>query len=224
MTRSWQAYLGLFAISVISWWLFEFFNWRLQNWVYLGKENFSNLVFAILATFSFSSVVPAVFGTAELVGSFARIKDLQPGWRLRSTRRTVLFFFILGWFMLILMLAWPRYFFPFMWLSVFFIIEPINVWLGNRTLAKSVHYGDWRPVFALWFGALICGFFWEMWNFYSYPKWIYQIPFVDFGQIFEMPILGYGGYLPFAMELYALYHFIVGFTGRKRDWKYIELT
>jgi hypothetical protein len=62
-----------------------------------------------------------------------------------------------------------------------------------------------------------------MWNFYSYPKWIYHIPYVDFWHIFEMPILGYGGYLPFALELYALYHFITGFFGKKATWNYVEI-
>jgi hypothetical protein len=28
-----------------------------------------------------------------------------------------------------------------------------------------------------------------------------------------MPLLGYGGYLPFALELYALYHLITGLLG-----------
>ena len=224
LTKSWRAYLGLFGVSVISWWLFELLNTRLQNWTYLGSELFSDLLFFTLATFSFSSVIPAVFGTAELIASFRWINNLKTGWQLKSTKPTVVSIFILGWIMLILMLVWPRYYFPFMWLSVFFILEPINVWLGNRTLAGSFNDGDWRPVIALWIGALVCGFFWEMWNYYSYPKWIYHIPFVDFGHIFEMPILGYGGYLPFAMELFALYHLIMGFTGRKQDWLYLDLT
>jgi hypothetical protein len=30
-----------------------------------------------------------------------------------------------------------------------------------------------------------------------------------------MPLLGYGGYLPFALELYAIYHLINGFFGDK---------
>jgi len=30
-----------------------------------------------------------------------------------------------------------------------------------------------------------------------------------------MPSLGYGGYLPFALELYALYHLLVGLFGDK---------
>src|SRR5436305_9981309 len=25
-------------------------------------------------------------------------------------------------------------------------------------------------------GSLICGLFWEMWNFYSWPKWVYHTP------------------------------------------------
>jgi hypothetical protein len=37
-----------------------------------------------------------------------------------------------------------------------------------------------------------------------------------------MPLLGYGGYLPFALELYALYHLVVGLRGEK-DSDYIRL-
>jgi hypothetical protein len=34
-----------------------------------------------------------------------------------------------------------------------------------------------------------------------------------------MPLLGYGGYLPFALELYALYHLVCGFfRDRKTDY------
>ena len=49
-----------------------------------------------------------------------------------------------------------------------------------------------------------------MWNFYSYPKWVYHVPYVDFLRIFEMPLLGYGGYLPFGLELFALYQLVTG--------------
>jgi hypothetical protein len=39
-----------------------------------------------------------------------------------------------------------------------------------------------------------------MWNFYSLAKWKYSIPFVHRFEIFEMPVLGYFGYLPFGLE------------------------
>jgi hypothetical protein len=208
----------------VGWWVFELFNWRTQNWWYDGRQYFTDWQYFLLASFSFSTVMPAVFGTAELFSSFEWLKRVHRGWILQPDRRTLWTFFMLGVVMLGLLLAWPRCFFPFVWLSVYFILAPLNVWLGNRSLSAFTAAGDWRPVYALWLGGLTCGFFWEMWNFYSYPKWIYHIPIVDFWHIFEMPLLGYGGYLPFALELFALYHLIIG-TFKKRDLeKFIEIS
>ncbi len=36
--------------------------------------------------------------------------------------------------MLAFLLAWPRYFFPFLWGAVSLILEPVNIWLRNRSL------------------------------------------------------------------------------------------
>jgi hypothetical protein len=106
---------------------------------------------------------------------------------------------------------------------LFFIQEPVNVWLSNRNLAEGTGKGDWRQVYSLWIGVLITGFFWEMWNYYSMPKWVYSVPGVDFLHIFEMPLLGYGGYMPFALELYAFYHLVVGlFGGKKTAYLHLE--
>ncbi len=218
-TRSWRKYVGLFLLSAPAWWLFEVLNARVQNWYYHGKEHFSNLEYAVLATIAFSTVMPAVFGAAELVRSLPFFRRPRRGPVIRPDQRTTLGFFVAGWFMLGLLLAWPRYFFPLLWLSLYFILEPINIWLGNRALTDSTQRGDWRPILALWGGVLLTAFFWEFWNYWSYPKWIYTVPFVDFGHVFEMPLLGYGGYLPFALELYALYHFAIGLLGdRSQDY------
>ena len=217
LTRSWKRTVGLFLVSAPVWWLFEVFNWRLANWQYLGAESFAPIQFWMWSTLNFSIVIPAVFGSAELAGSFAWVHKIQPGLVIPTDRRTTLAFFCLGWIMLALMVLLPRIFFPFAWLSVFFILEPVNVWLGNRSLAACTARGDWRPVLALWAGVLLTAFFWEMWNFYSYPKWIYHIPWGDALHIFEMPMLGYGGYLPFSLELFAMYHLIVGWLGQKKS-------
>jgi len=48
-------------------------------------------------------------------------------------------------------------------------------------------------------------------------NWIYDVPSVGFGRVFEMPILGYGGYLPFSLELFALYHLLAGIVGGDRE-------
>ena len=222
LTRSWRKYTGLFIISAPVWWLFEALNLRTQNWFYEGAQFFTPLAYGLLTTLSFTTVIPAVFGTAELFTSFNFLQRLKRGPVISTNKTTTISFFVAGWLMLAFMLIWPSIFFPFLWLSIYFILEPINVWLGNRSLAEWTKNGDWRPVVALWLGVLLTAFFWEMWNFYSYPKWIYHVPWVDWLHIFEMPLLGYGGYLPFALELYALYHLVVGLSGSKRD-DYIRL-
>jgi hypothetical protein len=219
LTRSRLRFIGLFLASVPAWWLFELFNERLQNWHYLGREQFTDLQFFVLSTFCFSTVIPAIFGTAELMSTFVhRVR----GPVIRPTPRTLAVFFGTGLVMLALLLIWPRYFFPFVWLSMFFILEPLNAALGFPTLAQSTQNGDWKPVVVLWLGALTCGFFWEMWNFFSFPKWVYTVPFVNFLHIFEMPLLGYGGYLPFGLEVYSLYNFVSGLV-RSTHSDYVRL-
>lgn len=210
LTRSSRSYLLLFVISSPSWWLFELINWRTQNWFYDGRDLFTDLQYAAFASVSFSTVIPAVFGTAELVSTFKWMQRPFSGPRLTMRLRTTVGMFILGWVMLSLLLYRPHYFFPFVWMSVHFILEPVNVWLNHKSLLTKTQSGNWQSIFSLATGCLICGFFWEMWNFYSYPKWIYRVPFVSFWKIFEMPLLGYGGYIPFAFEIHALYHLVVG--------------
>jgi hypothetical protein len=221
LTRDWRKYLGLFLLSSLVWWIFEAINYRLLNWHYEGGEFFSQFEFAFWATLSFTTVIPAVFGTAELLSSFDIIKRRVRGPVIPPTRRVTLAFFTMGIAMFVAMMIWPRIFFPFVWLSIFFVIEPVNIWLGNRSLTEWIRHGDWRPVAALWLGVLITGFFWEMWNYFSYPKWIYHVPWGNCCKIFEMPLLGYGGYLPFALELFAMYHLVAGILGNKRT-EYIK--
>ncbi len=223
LTRRPVAYIKLFIISSPGWWLFELINWRTQNWFYAGREFFTDFQYAVLASLAFSTVMPAVFGTAELVSTFAWIRRLKPGMKIAPTRGTMLGFFITGWIMLALLILWPLYFFPFVWGSVFCILEPINAWLRHRSLFQYTNNSDWRPVLSLAVGCLICGFFWEFWNIYAYPKWIYHIPFVGFLKVFEMPILGYLGYISFSLELFALYHLVTGLLMQKERQDFIQI-
>mgnify|MGYP001550999475 CR=1 FL=1 len=222
-SRNRSAYFWLFVASVPAWWFFELINKRTQNWIYLDDGSIGPIEHAVLASLAFSTVIPAVFGTAELVGSWKWVRRLPPGPRITPSKVTLVSFFVAGLVMLALTLAWPRFFFPFVWLAVFFLLEPVNHLLGNRTLLAYTSRGDWHPIVSLGIGVLICGFFWEFWNFWSFPKWIYNVPFVGFGHIFEMPVLGYGGYLPFALELFALYHLFAGILGYGDGWKYLRL-
>jgi hypothetical protein len=222
LTRSKPGFIGLFFVSAPVWWLFEALNLRTQNWIYFGADRFTTPEYAFWTTLSFTTVIPAVFGSAELMASFGFVNRLKRGPVIGTDKRTTAGFFVLGWIMLALLLAWPLVFFPFVWISVYFILEPLNVWLGRRSLAEWTSQGDWRPVLSLWLGVLMTAFFWEMWNYLSYPRWLYQVPWGNWLHVFEMPLLGYGGYLPFALELYAIYHFTIGLFGHGRT-DYIRL-
>lgn len=204
ITRSPRNFALLYLLSVPGWWLFEVLNWRTGNWEYVGRNAFTDLEFFLYASLSFSTVMPAVFGTAELMGSFAWLKRFADGPRLSLSLRNSVCWFIVGAAMLLLLLIWPGYFFPFMWLAGIFLLDPLCVWLGRPAILRDLARGDWRVVVALGLGTLICGFFWELWNFYSFPKWIYHVPFFGFLHVFEMPLLGFLGYPVFGLELYAL--------------------
>ena len=208
LSRSPRDFALLFACSAPAWWLFEAFNERTHNWQYLGGDRFGGLTYFLLTTLSFSTVMPAVFGTAELVRSAGWMRRLSGGPRLAPTRGLLLAMLGTGLAMVALSMALPGYFYPFLWGSAFFLAEPINAWRGRPSLLGYLGRGDWRPVAALGLGALVCGFFWEMWNFWSYPKWAYHTPGVEFLHVFEMPLLGFLGYPPFGLELFALLHLI----------------
>ncbi len=72
--------------------------------------------------------------------------------------------------------------------------------MNEQTIIDQMGSGNWSVAVASVLAALFCGLFWEMWNYFSLAKWAYNIPYVHRFLIFEMPILGYAGYLPFGLE------------------------
>ena len=53
--------------------------------------------------------------------------------------------------------------------------------------------------------GLWMGFLWEFWNYWASTKWIYHIPYPTPFYIFEMPAVGFLGFLPFGIEFYVMY-------------------
>ncbi|MGD1089404.1 MAG: hypothetical protein ABR955_11860 [Verrucomicrobiota bacterium] len=207
-TRSRRGFVLLFVLSAPAWWLFEIINARTGNWEYLGAAAFTPLEYHALCTLSFSTVMPAVFETAELARTFRWVKSLRPCARIPDTPRVNRRLLAAGLVMLAATLLWPKFFYPFVWISLVLILEPVNCWLGRPHFLERLRHGDWRPVISLSLGALICGFFWEMWNDRSWPQWIYHTPGAGFLHVFKMPLPGYGGYIPFGLELFALKNFL----------------
>jgi hypothetical protein len=67
---------------------------------------------------------------------------------------------------------------------------------ASRVVLRAARARRLRPLLQPALAALVCGFFWEMWNYGSLAKWHYSIPYASAFYVFEMPLLGYAGYLP----------------------------
>ncbi len=213
IVRSPKAIAAMFVVAIPYWWAFEGINQVTQNWVYIGSDVNTNLLDYLESSLAFSVVIPAVFEVSELIGSFGFIRRFARLPALVLSQWQVMFVAFLGFLSLAALLVWPAYLFPLTWLCLFFIFDPINCLTGRPSIIAQVRNGDWRLVIAFALGALVCGFFWEMWNNEASASWEYNIGYLDFARIFQMPLLGYGGYLPFGLETYAVFHFAAGLLG-----------
>lgn len=192
------AFLATAALSVALWLLFEAVNFRLDNWAYL------NLPAALTERWlgyavNFATVLPAILVTKrflELLGlaQDARCRPLTDARRLYGPLRA------LGLGMFFLPLALPLYFFPLIWGAFVLILEP---WLhaeGEPSLLADLETGNPRAILTTLAAGLLCGLLWESWNFWAGAKWYYTVPFVGNVKLFEMPVLGFLGFPPFALE------------------------
>lgn len=196
-------FLALFAISMPFWWIFEAANSRLENWRYHLPRDYSWLGYHLEASLAFSTVVPAVFVTAELVRQILLRRPVL--WiRIAPDSPALLVIAAGGAMLFAATMVWPDVLFPMVWISLFLAIDPVVHLLGGRSITAQVISGRWDTVLVIFMATLTCGFFWEMWNSRAMPKWTYDIPYAEWLHVFEMPLLGYGGYLPFGLELYAL--------------------
>jgi len=94
---------------------------------------------------------------------------------------------------------WPEMLFSGLWVAPLLLVAGLQWLLTGESFFAPLARGDWRCVLQPAAAALVCGFFWELWNFGSLAKWHYSIPFVQRFHLFEMPLLGYAGYLPFGV-------------------------
>lgn len=208
-----KRWLGLFAASAAFWWVFEWLNRFTENWHYLGVSGYSALGYAVHATLCFSTVLPAACAVAELFGSSVRWQNAcvaGPTIHWVASKRTAWVFGAIGVGGLFGAGASPTQFYAALWAAPLALLLADGILAGRGEIAREVAAGDWRRVGCWAVGALVCGFFWELWNVPSAAKWIYTVPYTDRWHVFEMPLLGYAGYLPFGLECYYVAARVLG--------------
>jgi hypothetical protein len=207
MTSHPGAYALLLPASAAFWWFFEYLNRYVWNWYYRGVEGMGAAEYVFFATCSFATVLPAVTATAAWLETFRPFADgrLCGGCRVNlRSRAGVAGLLLAAAAGLTGIVFFPDVSFPLLWLSPLAVFLAVQTLAGEATVADGLARGDWRLTVRFALAALICGLFWELWNFRSLAKWVYAVPYVHAFQIFEMPVAGFAGYLPFGLECAAV--------------------
>ena len=201
----------LFAacVSVPLWVIFEIYNkYSIHNWYYVGLPELLLLRY-FGYVWSFATILPAIFETGDLVSS---LRDRRaPADRLDppAPRRLGL----VAWLAVAagaVMVGVPvfvhsAYLAAPVWLGFILMIDPLNARAGDESILGDWYEGHIGRLVNLLVAGLICGLVWEFWNYWGGTKWVYNVPILPDVKIFEMPILGFGGFPPFAVECFAMY-------------------
>jgi hypothetical protein len=188
-----QRFFGVtLPVSVLFWILFEALNLMAPQWRYRGS--IEGVQWKVLYGFAcFSTVVPIVMECWWMLGGPACIPQRLEEFARR--RKTLLI--SLG----ILVLAVPFFndvfwFNQGMWLAPALLLLPF----APPPVCRSP-----EPFAAGWVaGSISAGLLWEAINFPAQTGWQYLI-LPDAPHLFEMPLPGYLGFVPFGLSVLAVY-------------------
>lgn len=189
------AFFTLFPVSAVSWWYFELLNRIVQNWWYPDRTDFGPAHYLIYSSLCFSTVLPAIFEIREWLMSFPPMRVRYA--RGPSIRLAPLPLALASAVLLALIPLFPDPLFFVVWIAPLGLLGSALALARVKSPFSAMTEGDWTVAVNLGLAALICGFFWELWNFYSTPCWEYSVPYVTRAHLFAMPVVGYAGYLPF---------------------------
>jgi hypothetical protein len=203
----------MIPVSVFFWLIFEAANLFLHNWYYI---NLPSSTFERWAGYfiAYGTVLPGLFETTELLETAGLLRKVKSRTLFFSpTARVVIL--LLGVISLTLSLLVPYYFFGLIWVGFILLLEPLIYRYGGRSLLKDLESGNPRKLCLLLIAGLVCGLLWEFWNFWARSKWVYTVPFFESTKGFEMPVPGFLGFPPFAVQVYVMYNFLSLFRSGK---------
>ncbi|TLY32852.1 MAG: hypothetical protein E6K56_02385 [Ignavibacteria bacterium] len=239
-------FLVMLPWSIVCWCVFEAYNLYLRNWTYIGLPD-DPLLRYLGYGWSFATIFPAVLETAEFIQPFLRsahfgglsrqeniiggrplIREGQnqpPRLTVPLARSFVVVSIAAGLVCLVVPLLLDRAdaarAFALVWVGFFLLLDPVNHSFGGRSILADLGNKNYELIVSLTAAGLLCGILWEFWNYWAVGKWVYSIPIPIAGpKLFEMPLLGYLGFIPFAYECWAMQQSLLLFFpagSRKRD-------
>ena len=207
-------FLLVAVLSIGVWWLCEFYNaprfWKsdLELWWHYRNLEPNPFLRRVGYDWAFATIFPLLFLTAELF-RVTVFKEKGRGPAIQISRPVLIVLALVGAVAAIVPLLYPSaWFAPVIWLAFVFLFDPLNALRGRPSIFNDLSQGDWRRLWSLLLSGLLCGVLWEFWNYWAISKWTYTVPFLGNIKIFEMPVLGFLGFPPFAVECWVMYIFL----------------
>jgi hypothetical protein len=192
-------------LSIPLWLIFEAYNLRLRNWTYVGVPRGWPAALGGYA-WAFATITPAIFETSDLVQALLPALPVEP-WKIPRAAENAMM--ACGAAFLIVPLVVPQHIaarlFALVWLGFILLLDPLNHRLRLPSFLGDLSDGFARRLYGFLGSGWICGWLWEFWNNWARAKWHYTFPMFQQTKIFEMPAPGYLGFVPFALECFAMY-------------------
>lgn len=203
--------------SAFGWGYFEYLSLFVGvNWFYPEAHLLSTFEFYIYAFIGGAALVPFVFEIFMLLNTFGKLnRRYSQGPKVSLSRPIQILILVIALASLFFISFYPFILYPMLWIGPVIILsiglDLAGIWTPFKPIVKD---GNWTLLALIGLADLIQGLICEGTNFLSASHgpfhtfvpgyWKYSIPYVDKFHIFEMPIEGLYGYLP-----YGIYNWIV---------------
>lgn len=201
-------FVQLLLVSTIIWYVFEIYNHFSHGWFYSNLPS-SPFVTFTMGTLAFATIIPAVFETYDMIRQFHFFNNLKIKLKIPTNKFFLESLVVVG----LIFLAIPTIFktpwvWAFVWTGFILLLDPLlYIFHDEKSLIAQIRKKKFNTIIAIFLAGYVVGFFWEFWNYWAYTKWYYTVPILDNVRIFEIPVLGFLAYGPFALELYVVYNF-----------------
>lgn len=205
--------VGIAFASILGWMIFEYFNFFVDdNWYYPQGKQLAASEFLCFSMLASTAVFPISFEFYSLFNTFEGFKKkysngpkiVLPNWFKNAL-------FAICFLIMFAISYFPDVLFFTVWLCplvlLALMLNRFNIW-SPFTPIKD---GNWSPLLLIALSWVVAGLFVECWNYFSATHvgeaiitentlyWAYSVPYVNTLHLFEMPLLGYLGYLPYGV-------------------------
>lgn len=209
-----QEVVGIGVSSAVGWMLFEYLNFFVDdNWYYPFGNIIDREMFLLYAIIISTGLLPLSFVFYSLFNTIPVLKNRYtdgPKIILPEIFKSILI--VLSMLGLLGAGLFPDAMFFSLWLTPAMLIGLVLDKIGVWTPLRSIGHGNWRPTLIFGLTYLAAGLCLECENYFSGihvgdqvtftqapAYWQYNLPYVNRFHLFEMPIVGFFGYLPFGI-------------------------